>query len=112
CALALLSAEIAFAQNAPAQSGPAQAPPASTPKTPPATAPTKPSREASAPTRPAPATAPSQNGFISDELFRDEGAIAQCKDGTYFHGYATARTCSDHGGLLRWFGGPDRPMLR
>lgn len=112
CALALLSAEIAFAQNGPAPAGPAQSPPASTPKAPPATAPTKPSREASAPTKPAPVTSPSQIGFISDELFRDEGATAQCRDGTYFHGYATARTCSDHGGLLRWFGGPDRPTLR
>ena len=97
CALVLLSAPVALAQTAPA-----------TPPTSPATP--KPSREASVPITPV--VHPSQDGFTSEDLFRDEGATAQCRDGTYFHGYATARTCSDHGGLLRWLRGPDRPTLR
>ena len=97
CALALLSVSVALAQTTPA-----------TAPTSPATP--KPSREASVPTTPV--VKPSQDGFISEDLFRDDGATAQCRDGTYFHGYATARTCSDHGGLLRWLRGPDRPTLR
>jgi Protein of unknown function (DUF3761) len=103
CALALLSAAIGQAQTGPTQTAPANTPPAATPK---------PSREASVPTTPVRATPPSQSGFISEDLWRDEGATAQCRDGTYFHGYATARTCSDHGGLLRWLRGPDHPTLR
>ena len=101
CALALLSPAIGHAQTAPATTP--TAPPAATPK---------PSREASVPTTPVRNTSPSENGFISEDLWSEEGATAQCRDGTYFHGYATARTCSDHGGLQRWLRGPDRPTLR
>jgi uncharacterized iron-regulated membrane protein len=90
-AVALLGSAIsAHAQTTPAT---ATSPPASV------TLPAAPAAPPAKPTRP------------EEVLWEDDGATAQCRDGMYFHGNVSPRTCADHGGVLKWLSGPDRPTL-
>jgi hypothetical protein len=59
----------------------------------------------------APAAPPAKPTPPEEVLWEDFGATAQCRDGMYFHGRVTPRTCADHGGVLKWLSGPDRPTL-
>ena len=40
------------------------------------------------------------------------GAIAQCRDGTFFHDRPSARACADHGGVRKWLQGREQALIR
>jgi hypothetical protein len=77
-----------------------------------------PSQAQTAPT-PAPSTATPTSPTAAakptppEELQWSEfGATAQCRDGTFFHGEHSARTCADHGGVRKWLQGPEQTLIR
>ena len=41
-----------------------------------------------------------------------DGATAQCRDGTFFHGPFDRRTCVDHGGVSKVFQGRGQDLIR
>ena len=61
------------------------------------------------PTSPDTAPAPESS---DDFQWLSLGAIAECRDGMFFHGKPGARACSEHGGVRRWLRGNEQDLLR
>lgn len=40
------------------------------------------------------------------------GAVAECRDGTFFHGKPDGRACIEHGGIRRWLRGNEQDLIR
>ena len=65
-----------------------------------------------------PSTAPTNPGAVpapgtgDDFQWLSLGAVAECRDGTFFHGKPDARACIEHGGIRRWLRGNEQDLIR
>jgi hypothetical protein len=71
--------------------------------------PSPPPPSAATPTNAEPSEAPPSD---YDYQWLSIGAVAECRDGKFFHGRPDPRACVEHGGVRRWMRGPEQDLIR